>query len=69
MCRNGVKKASAHLELNLVVDMKGNKKDFYSYISSKSQMRERGAHYCSNLVIQAMEKPKLHNVVFTSVYT
>lgn len=43
MCRNGVDKCNAHLELNLARDSKGNKKGFYGYISSKRQMRERGS--------------------------
>lgn len=45
VCRSGVRKASAHLELNLVRDTMGNKTNFYRYIRSRSQMRESETHY------------------------
>ncbi|KAK4805788.1 hypothetical protein QYF61_000394 [Mycteria americana] len=40
VCRNGVKKAKAHLELNMARDVNGNKKGFYRYMSSKKTTRE-----------------------------
>lgn len=36
-CRDGIRKAKAQLDLDLV---KGNKKSFYKYISNKSETRE-----------------------------
>jgi len=35
VCSDGVRKAKDHLELNLARDMKGSKKAFYGYFSSK----------------------------------
>lgn len=40
LCRDGAKKAKAHLELNLARDVKGNKKGFYKYISHNRKTRE-----------------------------
>ncbi|KAK4826502.1 hypothetical protein QYF61_009763 [Mycteria americana] len=37
---NGVRKAKTHLESNLTQDLKGNKKGFFKYISSKRKTRE-----------------------------
>lgn len=37
---NRVRKAKAHFKLNLVRDMKGNKKGFHQYTSSKRRTRE-----------------------------
>jgi len=38
-----VREAKANLELNLVRDVKGNKKGFYKYINSKRKTRENAA--------------------------
>lgn len=35
VCRGGVRKVKAHLELTLTKDIKGSKKSFYCYITSK----------------------------------
>lgn len=40
MCRDGIRKAKANLELSLVRDVKGNNNGFYKYISSKRKVRE-----------------------------
>ena len=40
MCRDGVRKVKAHLDLTVVRDKKGNTKGFYRYISSKRKTRE-----------------------------
>jgi len=40
VCRDGLRKTKAHTELNLVGDMKGNKKRFYRSTSCKRSMRE-----------------------------
>jgi len=39
LCRDGVRKARADLEINLVRNVKDNKKGFYKYIKSKREMR------------------------------
>lgn len=41
-CKNGVKKAKAHLELNLARDVKGSMKGFYMFISSRRQGKKWG---------------------------
>lgn len=51
VCGEGVRKAKAHLELNLVRDVKDNKKGFYRSISSKRETGpaaegDRGSSYC-----------------------
>ena len=43
-CREAMRKAKAHLELNLARDVKDNKKGFFKYISSKRKTRKMWAH-------------------------
>lgn len=38
-CRDGIRKAKAQLDLDIV---KGNKKDFYKYTGNKRKTRPRG---------------------------
>lgn len=40
MCRDGIRKAKAHVELKLTRDAKNNKKGFYRYIGRKTQANE-----------------------------
>jgi len=40
LCRDGVRKAKAQLELNITTDAKNNKKDFYRYVSQKRKVKE-----------------------------
>ncbi|KAK4811070.1 hypothetical protein QYF61_016356 [Mycteria americana] len=40
LCRDGVRKAKAWLELNLARDTKNNKKGFYRYVSQKRKVKE-----------------------------
>ncbi|KAK4806903.1 LOW QUALITY PROTEIN: hypothetical protein QYF61_012624 [Mycteria americana] len=40
MCRDGIRKAKAQLELNLARDVKNNKKGFYRYIGQKRKIKE-----------------------------
>ncbi|KAK4806963.1 LOW QUALITY PROTEIN: hypothetical protein QYF61_027330 [Mycteria americana] len=40
LCRDGVRKAKAQLELNLARDAKNNKKGFYRYINQKRKVKE-----------------------------
>jgi len=39
-CRDAMRKAKVHLELNLARDVKDNKKGFFTYISRKQKTRE-----------------------------
>lgn len=41
LCRDGVRKAKAHLDLNLATATKCNKKGVYNYINSKRKARKR----------------------------
>lgn len=43
LCRDGLRKAKIHLELNLAKDVKGNRKGFYKYTCSKRKTRENMA--------------------------
>ena len=40
LCRDGVRKAKAQLELNLARDTKNNKKGFHRYVSQKRKVKE-----------------------------
>lgn len=40
VCRNAIRKAKAYLELNLVRDIKNNKKVFYRYVKSGKKTSE-----------------------------
>jgi len=40
LCREGVRKAKAHTELNLARDSKNSKKGSYRYVSQKRKVRE-----------------------------
>ena len=40
MCRNGVRKVKEKTELNLVKDVKNNKKGFFRYLGQKRQAKE-----------------------------
>jgi len=40
LCRDGVRRAKAWLELNLVRDAKNNKKGFYRYVSQMKKVKE-----------------------------
>ena len=40
LCRDGVRKAEAQLELNLARNAKNNKKGFYRYVSQKKMVKE-----------------------------
>lgn len=72
MCRNGVKKAKAHLQLNLGRDRKGNMRDFYRSISSNREIRENEGltlNGARDLVTKDTEKDEVSNTFFTSVFT
>lgn len=60
-CRDGVRKTKAHLELHLAGDLKGKKKGFYKYFSSKRQIRgnmDPLLNGTEELVTKNMEKPR-----------
>jgi len=40
LCRDGVRKAKAQLELTLARGAKNNEKDFYRYVSQKRKVKE-----------------------------
>lgn len=69
--RETAKKAEVHLMLNLARTVKGNKNDFYRYICCWRKVRENvcvmlnGAWY---LLIRDMEKDKVLNVFFYSIF-
>ena len=44
MCRGGVRRAKARMELNLARDSKNNKKGFYRYINQKRKVKESVPH-------------------------
>ncbi|KAK4832509.1 hypothetical protein QYF61_023574 [Mycteria americana] len=77
--RNTVRKASAHLELNLMRNMKNNKKSFYRNISSKRKTKENMDLLqnmglllpagTEDLLTKGTEKAKVLITFFTSVLT
>lgn len=67
MCRDVVRKVKAHLELNLVSNVKGNKKSFSRCISMKRKTRENMGlvlNGAGDLVTKDMEKVKVLNTFF-----
>ncbi|GAB0208111.1 mitochondrial enolase superfamily member 1 [Grus japonensis] len=71
-CRDAMRKAKAHLELNVARDVKDNKKGFFKYISSKRKTRENVGplpNEVGALVTEDTEKVELLNAAFASVFT
>lgn len=71
-CRDGVRKPKVGLELNLERDVKGSNKRFYKYINSKKMTRENTGlllNGAGELVKNDMEKAKMLNAAFVSVFT
>ena len=67
-----MRKAKVHLELNLVREVKDNKKGFFKYISRKRMTREDVGLLVSEvgvLVMKHTEKVELLNAIFASVFT
>ena len=69
---DGKRKAKTHLELNWVRDVKGNKKGFYKYTCSKRRAGKKVDPLLNGagaLVAKDMEKGKVFNSFFLSVFT
>lgn len=67
MCRDVVRNVKAHLELNLVSNVKGNKKSFSRCISKKRKTRENMGlvlNGAGDLVTKDREKVKVLNTFF-----
>ncbi|KFR15209.1 hypothetical protein N306_15328, partial [Opisthocomus hoazin] len=72
LCRAGVRKAKAQLEMNLARDVKNNKKGFYRYVSQKKMVKESAPllmSETSELATADEEKAEVLNNFFASVFT
>ncbi|KFQ63524.1 hypothetical protein N334_07076, partial [Pelecanus crispus] len=72
LCRDGVRKAKAQLELNLAKGAKNNNKGFYRYVSQKRKVKESMAPVMSSIgkpVTTDEEKAEVLNKFFVSVFT
>ncbi|KFV20393.1 hypothetical protein N340_12155, partial [Tauraco erythrolophus] len=70
--RDQVRKAKALIELNLATDIKGNKKNFYRYVSDKKRSRENVGPLrkeMGDLATRDMEKAEVLNDFFVSAFT
>ncbi|KAK4815257.1 hypothetical protein QYF61_023993 [Mycteria americana] len=71
LCRDGVRKAKAQLELNLARDAKNSKKGFYRYINQKRKVKESVPPLMNkngDPVSTDEEKAEVRNNFFASVF-
>ncbi|KFV17626.1 hypothetical protein N340_12724, partial [Tauraco erythrolophus] len=70
--RDQVRKAKALIQLNLARDIKGDKKNFYRYVSDKKRSRENVGPLqkeTEDLATRDMEKAEVLSDFFASVFT
>ncbi|CAM4675942.1 unnamed protein product [Lepidochelys kempii] len=71
-CRNEIRRAKSHLELQLARDVKSNKKGFFRYVGNKKKGKESVGplrNEGGNLVTEDVEKANVLNAFFASVFT
>ena len=72
VCRDRIRKAKVQMELNLVTDVKDNKKGFYGYMGRKRLAKECILHLMKGngeLASSDIEKAEVLNECFASVFT